>query len=687
MIDDATRMDDAALVAWTNEGLRAEDFERVVAGLEELARRHPGNGAVRQRLAMALNNRGARRARAGALRAAEADMRRALELVPEHPEALFNRARFLVAGRLWMHALEALARLRELHPDDDEIALDHAEASAMAGTDDGDDLLAAAIARARAGGQVDRLRLSTALATLGRTAEALDALADPAAVPDALRIAAETADRLREGDDWRAARTAFAAAGQVGDHGRRSPSLRSAIGARLALPLVHASQASLDESRHTFMAGLDDLVQTFTPARLASCEPALEQLAWTQQMLAYHGANDREPLARWGDWLDLALRTFVPQFACGPRRTTVRELPRIGIVSSRLYRTVIGNYFGTWIGALAAAGLPVTVFLVDTPFDETTARITAPARQVVPLAGSIESMAESIRDADLDALLYPDVGIDPRTTLLAALRLAPRQYAGWGHPETTGLQSIDSFISCAAMEATDAPAHYRERLLLLPGAGTQFLDPGAPQPASRAEFGLRDDDRLHLVPHVPPKLHPECDAVLARIAASDPRAVLVFFRFDRPVVRAVLERRISAALREAGADPSRQLRFLPYLSRERFLGLCSVADTMLDTLHWSGGANTIDALRCGLPVVACPGPLMRGRQTLGMLRVIGLDDELAATTPAAMADLATRVASERDLRQDLARRITERVDTLFDGSTALAALAQHLREDIARGAA
>jgi tetratricopeptide (TPR) repeat protein len=687
VIDEVARLDDAALVAWTNEGVRADDFERVVAGLEELARRHPANAAVRQRLAMALNNRGARRARAGALRAAEDDMRRALDLVPDHPEALFNRARFLVAGRLWKPALEVLARLRERHPGDDEIALEHAEASAMAGTDDGDDLLVAAITRAREGGHVDRLRLSTALATLGRSAEALDALSGAASVPGALRIAAETGDRLREGDDWRAARAAFAVAAAVGDHGGRSPSLRSAIGARLALPLVHASRESLDDSRATFLAGLDDLVSTYADDRLARCEPALEQLAWTQQMLAYHGADDREPLTRWGDWLDLALRTFVPHLACEPRRSTVRDLPRIGIVSSRLYRTVIGNYFGTWIGALAAAGLPVTVFLVDTPADETTAHITAPARQVVPLAGSIESMAEAIRDADLDALLYPDVGIDPRTTLLAALRLAPRQYAGWGHPETTGLPSVDGFVSCEAMEATDAAAHYRERLLLLPGAGTQFLDPGAPAPSTRADFGLRDDDRVHLVPHVPPKLHPDCDAVFARIAASDPRAVLVFFRFDRPVVRAVLERRISAALHEAGADPSRQLRFLPYLARERFLGLCSVADTMLDTLHWSGGANTIDALRCGLPVVACPGPLMRGRQTLGMLRVIGLDGDLAAATPAAMADLATRIAGERDLRADLARRISARIDVLFDGSAALAALAQRLREDIARGGA
>jgi CRISPR-associated protein Csy1 len=673
---------DASLVAWTNEALREGDLDRVVDGLAELHARHPGNASIAQRLAMAYNNRGARRAREGAMRAAEDDVRRALALAPDHPEALFNRARFLAAGRSWKPALEVLERLVALHPDDAEVALDHAEAMSMAGIDGADARLASAIERARGSARVDRLRLSTALATLGRSDEALAAMGDAQEVPGALRTASETADRLREGDDWRAAREAYRIAAAVGDDGIRSPSLRAAIGARLALPLVYPGRDAVDASRAAFMAGLDELVASFTPSRLARCEPALEQLAWTQQMLAYHGADDRAAMARWGDWLDAALRVFAPGLAEPPPRRARVGPPRIGVVSSRLYRTVIGNYFGSWIGALADAGLEVTVFLVDTPADEATAHITAPAHRVAPLAGSIESMAQAIRDAALDAVLYPDVGIDPRTTLLAALRLAPRQYAGWGHPDTTGLPSIDAFVSCAAMEPANGAAHYRERLLLLPGAGTQFLDPGEPAPARRADFGLREDDRVHLVPHVPPKLHPDCDAVLAGIAAADPRAVLVLFRFDRPVVRAVLERRLAAALAAAGADPARQLRFLPYLARDRFLGLCSVADTMLDTLHWSGGANTIDALRCGLPVVACPGALMRGRQTLGMLGAVGLDAELAVASPPEMVALATAIAGDRGRRSALSRLIGERVGALFDGRAALAALGDALRADI-----
>src|SRR5207249_4765500 len=46
-------------------------------------------------------------------------------------------------------------------------------------------------------------------------------------------------------------------------------------------------------------------------------------------------------------------------------------------------------------------------------------------------------VAPAIRADELDVLVYPELGMDACSFALAALRLAPRQYAGWGHPVTT----------------------------------------------------------------------------------------------------------------------------------------------------------------------------------------------------------------------------------------------------------
>jgi len=53
---------------------------------------------------------------------------------------------------------------------------------------------------------------------------------------------------------------------------------------------------------------------------------------------------------------------------------------------------------------------------------------------------------KEIRDDIPDILFLPEIGMDPLTCKLAALRLAPLQAASWGHPVTTGLPEIDLFF-------------------------------------------------------------------------------------------------------------------------------------------------------------------------------------------------------------------------------------------------
>ena len=125
-----------------------------------------------------------------------------------------------------------------------------------------------------------------------------------------------------------------------------------------------------------------------------------------------------------------------------------------------------------------------------------------------------------------DAIFYPEVGMDPATCTLAALRLAPLQFAAWGHPVTTGLPSIDWYLSGALLEAAGAERHYRERLLRLPGTGvcTQ-MNPVRAQPWGGPQ---RQPDVVRFaLCHQPIKFDPADDALLARIALeAGPERVL-----------------------------------------------------------------------------------------------------------------------------------------------------------------
>ena len=112
--------------------------------------------------------------------------------------------------------------------------------------------------------------------------------------------------------------------------------------------------------------------------------------------------------------------------------------------------------------------------------------------------------------------------MDRLTVQLAAQRLAPVQAASWGHPETTGLPTMDYYLSAAALEPPGAAAHYVERLVPLPNCGVCY------EPISVADslpdlaaLGLPAGTPLMLSPGMPFKYAPEHDALWVAIAFSE----------------------------------------------------------------------------------------------------------------------------------------------------------------------
>ena len=94
---------------------------------------------------------------------------------------------------------------------------------------------------------------------------------------------------------------------------------------------------------------------------------------------------------------------------------------------------------------------------------------------------------------------------------------------------------------------------------------------------------------------------------------------------------------------------------------------------MLDTLRWSGGNTSLDALAAGLPLVTLPGRFMRGRQSAGMLTITGLDD-LIARDEDDYVRIASALGSDRDYQQEVSRRTRDAAAKVFDDALPLRAL-------------
>lgn len=443
-------------------------------------------------------------------------------------------------------------------------------------------------------------------------------------------------------------------------------SWQAKLGASLTLPIIYHDNQHLTATRSHLIKKFKAL-KSWQPTQL----PLLKDLLWSNFFLAYQGLNDLHLQSDYGDWLhQWANRAQDRPNQVHSRRATLR---RIGFISSFFRDCTVGHYFGRWPEALRKAGFEVIVYQLGANRDYHTHAIANSASKFCHLNDNPAQCAAKILEDKLDALIYPELGMDAQVLVLAALRLAPLQCCAWGHPITSGLPTVDIYFSCAAMEPPNAQAHYREQLVSLPGLGTSYPTPLEPPAASRRDLGLPENRTLYLLPQSPFKIHPDTDALLAQVLAEDAAGTLVLFAGQDRRVTDKLLTRLETALAKTGADPKAQMLLLPVMPRSRYLQINRCCDLMLDSPHWSGGNTALDALSSGLPIITLPSPYMRGRQSAAMLTLLELPELIAPNAQDYVAK-ALQYGKDKLVNQILRRHILTYRERLFEQQEPLEAL-------------
>lgn len=565
--------------------------------------------------------------------AAEA-FRRAVRLQPTYAEAWYNLARLHMRSGNLPEALEAFQRVIRLDPD--RARLDHARC----------------------------------LEHSGRVGEAIAALKEAlVAKPDHVEHRLALARLLAMTNQTAEAREHYEFTWQL-----HPENPRAALGATLTLPVIHESLAELVAAREGYIRGLARLhanVEKFLDAPRAS---ALASLQWRNFYLAYQGKADKEPQGSYGDFVARLARHFRPDLMrpIAPRSTPLPRA-RVGFASSFFTRCTVGMHFKSWITRLDRSRFEIHVYHLTDHHDSVSREIEAASDSFLRLNTNPDHVAERIKGDALDILVYPELGMNPQTFLLAALRLAPVQCCGWGHPVTTGHANVDFFLTSDKMEPADAASDYTERLVRLDGIGTCYPRPTLPTPKHRADFGLPEHKHLYLFPQSPFKIHPDNDTLLARILAADPLAALVFFEGRHHEITQAFLRRFNLALSGNGISADGRVITLPYMSHEDYLRVNMLCDVMLDSLLWSGGNTSLDALACGLPIVTLPGEFMRGRQSAGMLALAGTE-ELIARDEEDYVRIAVRIANDPAWRGQIQAKLLSGADALFERMEPIRAL-------------
>ncbi len=329
-----------------------------------------------------------------------------------------------------------------------------------------------------------------------------------------------------------------------------------------------------------------------------------------------------------------------------PPKTEKERKLRIGYITPDLRSHVMSNFCGVFLAEYDKKRFEVIVYHTGK-----TDQVTDRFRPLPDLWRdfsklSYEAMAAKIYEDQVDILV--DLAGHTNHSGLPALawKPAPIQISGLGYMMTTGLKTVDYFLTDGYVDPDNLNDEYfSEKLIRL---RSQFCyEPSGPLPGSTetparkcgwVTFGVFNHYR---------KYTDEMIDAWRQILEAVPHARLLLKTTvfaDKDTVKLAYER-----LSKIGVDMNRVM-FEPATSdyMMRYLAV----DIALDTYPYPGGGTTCDALYMGVPVVARYGNRHSTRFSYGILAEVGLG-ELASQSIAEYISKAVLLAGDLELLDGL----------------------------------
>ena len=237
---------------------------------------------------------------------------------------------------------------------------------------------------------------------------------------------------------------------------------------------------------------------------------------------------------------------------------------------------------------------------------------------------NVEELIAQISADSIDALIYLDIGMEPKIQILSSLRLASLQFNTWGHPVTSGFKNIDFFLSSELMEANDSKKYFSEKLIKMPQLGIDYDFPDLSN-IKEPELSKITKSTIFLNLQSLFKLLPQDDHIYLDIIKKNPNCYFWFIEGIKDPMNLVFKDRISKRFQDEGYDFKKYFYFHPRCSNNEFLGLIKKSDIILDSLNWSGGNTSLEAVSLNKPIITLPSNFMRGRHTYGILKILVIE--------------------------------------------------------------
>jgi predicted O-linked N-acetylglucosamine transferase (SPINDLY family) len=325
-------------------------------------------------------------------------------------------------------------------------------------------------------------------------------------------------------------------------------------------------------------------------------------------------------------WAERVAAAYYPKFAHHENSPDPQRRLRVGYVSPDLRRHPVSAIFAPILAAHDRSQVEATCYYNFSGEDAVTLHLRSLADRWRPVADLDDAaLCAQIRADGID-ILVDLAGHTAHNRLLAfARKPAPIQVSWLGYFNTTGLATMDYFISDPWSSPAGQERHYVERLLRLPHTRfcyqpPEYMPEVAPLPAdSRGQITFGCLNNLA-------KLNEKVLALWGEVlhAVPNSRLLLQAAALDDAPNRA----HFGALCARHGIAPHR-LELRGYAPAKQAAASYAEIDIALDPFPFCGGMTSLEALWLGVPVITLAGETIASRQSASMLMNLGLPELIA----------------------------------------------------------
>ena len=348
--------------------------------------------------------------------------------------------------------------------------------------------------------------------------------------------------------------------------------------------------------------------------------------------IAYNNINNKEILEEYGN---LCIKMMNKKFNIINNNKLNNNKIKIGIISEHIKNHSVWNAITKgMIGNINKEKFELHIYKLSNvnDDDEETEFAVNNSDLLYQYNENFEDLLNTLIYNNLDYIIYPEIGMHQLTIQLASLRIAKYQIAMWGHPETSGLKTIDFFLSAKYFEDSNSVNNYSEKLVLMPNLGTFYYK----KKFIRNEINVDsrnkliknleklNSKKLIICPGTLYKYLPEFDYIFIEISKKIKNSVFIFFNIQEEW-KEILYNRLNILFIKDKINIDEFIYFFDFLDTDNFNILLEKSTLYLDTIGFSGFNTAVTALENSLPILTVNGKYLRSRLAAGLLRKINLN--------------------------------------------------------------